>query len=231
MLLEVSSLNEKFSKVPFEERITKLYDIFDESDVLYTSSFGTSAIFLIFLISKLRPTQKIHFIDTGYHFQETIDYKSELTGCYNLNVETVNPDEYLHQYSLDNQLWQDDPNLCCQVNKVEPLEVIKNDYKVWISGLMSFQSPTRKNLNIFEQQDKILKFYPLIDVTEAELNACKEKYNLPEHPLLPKGYASVGCTHCTVKGEDRSGRWSGKGKVECGLHFPIDAENPGYIKL
>ena len=231
MLLEVSSLNEKFSKVPFEERITKLYDIFDESDVLYTSSFGTSAIFLIFLISKLRPTQKIHFIDTGYHFQETIDYKSELTGCYNLNVETVNPDEYLLQYSLDNQLWQDDPNLCCQVNKVEPLEVIKNDYKVWISGLMSFQSPTRKNLNIFEQQDKILKFYPLIDVTEAELNACKEKYNLPEHPLLSKGYASVGCTHCTVKGEDRSGRWSGKGKVECGLHFPIDAENPGYIKL
>jgi phosphoadenosine phosphosulfate reductase len=231
MLLEISSLNEEFSKVSFEERITKLYDIFDESDVLYTSSFGTSAIFLIFLLSKLRPTQKIHFIDTGYHFRETLDYKSELISCYNLNVETVDPDEYLHQYSLENKLWKDDPNLCCQVNKVEPLEVIKKDYKVWISGLMSFQSPTRKNLNIFEQQDKILKFYPLIDVSEAELNACKEKYNLPEHPLLSQGYASVGCTHCTIKGKDRSGRWSGKGKVECGLHFPIEAENPGFIKL
>ncbi len=231
MLLEVSSLNQSFKALSIEERIEQLYETFDESDILFTSSFGTSAISLLFIISKIRPSQKIHFIDTGYHFKETIDYKEEITACYNLNIETVEPDDYLHQYTLDNELWKDDPNLCCQVNKVEPLEVIKRDYKVWISGLMAFQSPTRKNLNIFEQQDKILKFYPLIDITESELKACKEKYNLPEHPLISKGYSSIGCTHCTSKGENRSGRWAEKGKMECGLHFPIEAENEGFVNI
>lgn len=231
MLLKNASLNQSFRALSIEDRIEKLYETFDESDILYTSSFGTSAIFLLYIISKLRPTQKIHFIDTGYHFRETLDYKQELTACYNLNIENVDPDEYLHKYTQENELWKDDPNLCCQVNKVEPLEAIKQGYKVWISGLMGFQSPSRKHLNIFEQQDKILKFYPLIDVTEAQLNACKEKYNLPEHPLISKGYASVGCTNCTIKGEDRSGRWSGKGKVECGLHLPIETEKKDFVAV
>lgn len=224
MLLEISSLNERFKALSIEERIEKLYEIYDESEILFTSSFGTSAVFLIFLLNKLRPTQKIHFIDTGFHFQETMDYKSELTACYNLNIATIPFDEYINQYSVENELWKTNPDMCCHVNKVEPLSVIKGNYKVWISGLMSFQSPTRRKLNIFEQQDEITKFYPLIDVTEAQLNACKEKYHLPEHPLVSQGYASVGCTHCTVKGENRSGRWAGKGKVECGLHLPVEAE-------
>lgn len=224
MLLEISSLNERFRQLSIEERICELYEIYDESEVLYTSSFGTSAVFLLFVLNKLRPTQKIHFIDTGFHFQETMDYKAELTACYNLNIENIAFDEYINEYAVENELWKTNPDMCCHVNKVEPLEVVKGKYKVWISGLIGFQSPTRKNLNVFEQQGDIIKFYPLIDITEAQLNACKEKYNLPEHPLVSKGYASVGCTHCTMKGENRSGRWSGKGKVECGLHFPVEAE-------
>lgn len=224
MLLEISSLNERFKQLSIEERINQLYEVYDESEILFTSSFGTSAVFLIFLLNKLRPTQKIHFIDTGFHFQETMDYKSELTACYNLNVENIAFDEYINQYAVENELWKTNPDMCCHVNKVEPLEIVKGKYKVWISGLMSFQAPTRKNLNIFEQQGEIVKFYPLIDVSEEQLNACKEKYHLPEHPLVSQGYASVGCTHCTTKGENRSGRWSGKGKIECGLHFPVEAE-------
>jgi phosphoadenosine phosphosulfate reductase len=224
MLLEISSLNERFRQLSIEERICELYEIYDESEVLYTSSFGTSAVFLLFVLNKLRPTQKIHFIDTGFHFQETMDYKAELTACYNLNIENIAFDEHINEYAVKNELWKTNPNMCCHVNKVEPLEVVKGKYKVWISGLIGFQSPTRKNLNVFEQQGDIIKFYPLIDITEAQLNACKEKYNLPEHPLVSKGYASVGCTHCTMKGENRSGRWSGKEKVECGLHFPVEAE-------
>ena len=224
MLFNISSLNERFTPLSIEERINQLYEIYDESEILYTSSFGTSAIFLIFLINKLRPTQKIHFIDTGFHFKETMDYKKKLTACYNLDIKTVDFDKHINQYALENELWKTNPNMCCQVNKVEPLEVVKQDYKIWISGLMTFQSPTRKELNIFEQQGDIIKFHPLIDVTEAQLNACKEKYNLPEHPLISQGYASVGCTHCTMKGENRSGRWMGNEKVECGLHFPVETE-------
>ncbi|MFT6149825.1 MAG: phosphoadenosine phosphosulfate reductase [Saprospiraceae bacterium] len=229
MLLKISSLNKRFEKLSIEERINQLYEIYDESEILYTSSFGTSAVFLIFLINKLRPTQKIHFIDTGFHFKETMDYKKELTTCYNLNTETINFDKHLNQYATENELWKTNPNMCCQVNKVEPLEVVKQDYKIWISGLMAFQSPTRKDLNIFEQQDDIIKFYPLIDITEAQLNACKKKYNLPEHPLLSQGYESVGCTHCTMKGDNRSGRWTGNEKVECGLHLPVETEK--FLKV
>jgi phosphoadenosine phosphosulfate reductase len=96
MLLEISSLNERFRQLSIEERICELYEIYDESEVLYTSSFGTSAVFLLFVLNKLRPTQKIHFIDTGFHFQETMDYKAELTACYNLNIENIAFDEHIN---------------------------------------------------------------------------------------------------------------------------------------
>lgn len=137
-------------------------------------------------------------------------------------MATVRTDDSIHNYTRDNQLWESDPNMCCQVNKVEPLNVIKSNYKIWISGLMSFQSPERGQLEIFEKRGDLIKFYPLLDVTAEELESCKEKYSLPEHPLINKGFSSIGCTNCTIAGEDRSGRWVGKGKVECGLHFPVE---------
>jgi len=197
-----------------------LYEIFEESEVLYTSSFGTSSAFLLNLVSKLRPTQKVHFIDTGYHFEETMNYKEGLTKRLNLKVTDVHPDEYLHSYSKEYKLWETDPNTCCHVNKVLPLDTVKDDYQIWISGLIGFQSDSRKNLNVFEQQEGIIKFYPLIDITELEYKSEQIRYNLPQHPLTSQGYGSVGCTNCTFKGENRSGRWKGQGKVECGLHFP-----------
>lgn len=220
MSRNIDVLNKMFKQLTIEERFEQLYEIFEESEVLFTSSFGTSSAFLLNLISKLRPTQRVHFIDTGYHFEETLIYKKELTKCLDLKVRDLHPDDYLHSYSKENQLWEMDADTCCHVNKVLPLESLKSNYEVWVSGLIGFQSESRKNLNVFEQQDDIIKFYPLIDITALEYRSEQIRYNLPKHPLESQGYGSVGCTHCTFKGENRSGRWKGKGKVECGLHFP-----------
>ncbi|HET7360591.1 MAG TPA: phosphoadenosine phosphosulfate reductase family protein, partial [Salinimicrobium sp.] len=92
-------------------------------------------------------------------------------------------------------------------------------YTLWVSGLMEWQSDHRATLNIFEKRGEIVKFYPLLDVSKAERDEYIEKHQLPFHPLVAKGYSSIGCTHCTVPGEDRSGRWNNNPKTECGLHL------------
>ena len=88
-----------------------------------------------------------------------------------------------------------------------------------MSGLMKWQSDHRATLDIFEERGTILKFYPLVDISKAERDAFIEEHQLPFHPLVAKGYQSIGCKHCTVPGEDRSGRWNNNPKTECGLHL------------
>jgi len=102
---------------------------------------------------------------------------------------------------------------------VEPLQLIKKDYKIWVSGLMRWQSDFRNSLDIFEQREGIIKFYPLVDIDYESRDAFIKEHHLPFHPLKSKGYSSIGCTHCTIAGEDRSGRWNNSPKTECGLHL------------
>lgn len=218
---KLKELNLQFEHLPFHERLKELYNHFDESEVLVTSSFGTSAVFLLHLISRFHPTQKIHFIDTNYHFPETLAYKEQLTRRFGLSVVPVLPHAGSAAFTQEEKTWETDPNLCCTVNKVLPLAEVKSAHQVWISGLMSYQNPFRQSLKIFEQQNEIIKFHPLIDTTEEEVKRYLSYYNLPEHPLLKEGYGSVGCTHCTEKGEGRMGRWKGNNKSECGLHAPM----------
>jgi len=214
----VEYLNEVFAPLNFEERIQRLYEFFDEKDVLMTSSFGASAAFMLRLISEYHPTQKVYFIDTTYHFPETLSYKAELTEAYKLNVVNVLPDPTQNALTRDEEWWKDHPKMCCSINKVVPLEPIKEEHKVWISGLMAYQTEFRANLHIFEQQGDIIKFHPLIDLAEGDYLYWSSLYKLPKHPLESQGYGSIGCTHCTQKGKGREGRWAGTGKTECGLH-------------
>ena len=216
--VNVQTLNKIFAPLTFEERIQLLYRYFRQEDVLYTSSFGTKSVFLLHLISKIRPSQKVHFIDTGFNFPQTLAYKKELTELLGLQVENINPDPTQHQLSIDEKAWQTAPDLCCTINKVVALDPIKEKHKVWISGLMAYQTNYRSELNVFEEQDGIIKFHPLIDIDEGEFLYHLSYYGLPKHPLEAFGYGSVGCTHCTVKGKGREGRWKGKTKTECGLH-------------
>jgi len=216
---EIKVLNEKYHSLSIHERINELYNDFDESEVMLTSSFAATSAFLLRLFSDIHPSQKVYFIDTGYHFPETLDYKAELTKRYNLKVESIAALKEEYEFTLADETWRKNPEFCCSINKVKPLDIIKNKYNVWISGLMKWQSDHRATLDIFEMRGGILKFYPLLDVTKEEREAFIAENQLPFHPLVSKGYSSISCKHCTVPGEDRSGRWNNSPKTECGLHL------------
>ena len=214
----LSSLNRKFEPLSIPERIEALYQYIEEKEVLVTSSFGTTSAFLLHQISQIRPTQPIHFINTRYLFAETVGYKDQLAEEFGLTVVEIQPHAGSHELTLEEQTWSTDPNLCCTVNKVLPLEEVKSRHTVWMSGLMGHQNAYRKGLKIFEESNGMIKFSPLLDFPKAEVQAYFEQHNLPRHPLESQGYGSIGCTHCTKKGKGREGRWMGSQKTECGIH-------------
>lgn len=216
---EIQALNKKYKPLSIQERIEELYKDFEVAEVMLTSSFAATSAFLLKLFSDVNKEQKVFFIDTGYHFDETLQYKRKLTEKYGLNVKSISAIKEEHEFTTKDETWRKNPDFCCSINKVRPLETIKKHYSVWVSGLMEWQSDHRSSLNIFEERGEILKFYPLLDVTKEERDEFIEKHQLPFHPLVAKGYNSIGCTHCTVPGEDRSGRWNNNPKTECGLHL------------
>lgn len=216
---KIKDLNEKYHSLSPEERVMEIYNDFEENEVMLTSSFAATSAFLLKLFSDIRKSQKIYFIDTGYHFKETLIYKEYLTLLYGLNVESVKAEDWKHDFTTSDQTWKTDPDLCCSVNKVEPLEALKKDHKIWVSGLMAWQSDHRSSLDIFEERNGILKFYPLVDVSREERENYIKDHHLPFHPLISKGFLSIGCEHCTVAGKGREGRWNNSPKTECGLHL------------
>lgn len=215
----IAELNEAYKPLGFQERIRKLYEDFDPAKVLVTSSFAATSAYFLHIISSIRREQVIHFINTGFHFSETLDYKDYLIERFGLTVEDIQPDHHHHAYSVAEKLWEKDPDLCCSANKVQPLEEVKENYHVWVSSLMRWQTDHRAGLQVFEERRGIIKFNPMIDVSREERDAYISEHGLPFHPLVAEGYSSIGCSHCTVKGEGRAGRWQGKEKTECGLHL------------
>ncbi len=216
---EIAALNKKYHTLTAKERVAALYEDFNREEVMLTSSFAATSALLLKLFSEVNPAQEVLFIDTGYHFKETLIYKDYLTQLYELNVREVRAEQWRHDITTKEEMWKSDPDLCCSVNKVEPLQELKKDHKVWVSGLMRWQSDHRKSLDIFEERGGILKFYPLLDITKEEREAFISSHHLPFHPLISRGYSSIGCEHCTVPGDDRTGRWNNSPKTECGLHL------------
>lgn len=214
----VDELNRIFTPFSFRERLEKLYCIFREEDIMVTSSFGASSVFLLYWLSKIAPKQAIYFLDTTYHFEETLAYLQRLKQLYNLNVVVIKPSLEENQASRDNRWWSSEPTHCCHVNKVKPLAKITAQHQIWVSGLMGHQTPYRENLDIFQQQGEILKFYPMIDLIREDFDSLMKPLRLPKHPLEAMGFDSVGCRHCTAPGVGRSGRWKEQNKTECGLH-------------
>ena len=216
---EIASLNKKYKPLSPKERIAELYRDFSVSEIMLTSSFAATSAFLLELFSKENPDQTIFFIDTGYHFKETLAYKDQLAELYNLNVHSVKANKEEHDFTSRDETWKKNPDFCCYINKVKPLDLIKSQYTVWVSGLMKWQSDHRTTLDIFENRGEILKFYPLLDVTKEERDNYILDNQLPHHPLVAHGFNSIGCSHCTVAGDERSGRWNNNPKTECGLHL------------
>lgn len=217
--LEIESLNKKYKPLDLKKRVEELYIDFGVEEIMLTSSFAATSAILLRIFSTVNQDQPVFFIDTGYHFEETLTYKEKLSSLYGLNVKSIGALKEEHLFTLNDRTWEKNPDYCCYLNKVKPLDLIKKNYTLWVSGLMEWQSDHRSTLNIFEQRGEILKFYPLLDVTREERDEFIEKHTLPFHPLKEKGYNSIGCTHCTLPGEDRSGRWNNNPKTECGLHL------------
>ncbi len=216
---QLKNLNKEYSFKTIHKRVEQLYKDFSQDDIMLTSSFAATSAMLLKVFSDVNKEQLIYFIDTGYHFKETIIYKDYLTKLYDLNVVDVRAEDWKHKFTSEDKTWTKDPDMCCSINKVEPLEKIKEKYKIWISGLMRWQSDHRESLDFFEERRGMVKFYPLLDVTSDQREAFIKDHHLPFHPLVSKGYFSIGCEHCTSPGKGREGRWNNNPKTECGLHL------------
>lgn len=217
--IDLEALNAKYNAFDVYGRVEQLYKDFEPRDIMLTSSFAATSAFLLKVFSDVNKDQTVYFIDTGYHFKETMIYKEYLTQLYDLNVVNISASQYDHEETQRLHMWASNPDKCCQINKVDPLQLIKKDYKVWVSGLMRWQSDFRNSLNYFEERKGIHKFYPLLDIDFEGRDKFIKDHHLPFHPLKSKGYTSIGCSHCTVPSEDRSGRWNNSPKTECGLHL------------
>lgn len=216
---QIAELNERYTPMNFIQRLDQVYKDFEPAKILVTSSFAATSAYFLHIVSRLQPTQVIHFIDTGFHFPETLEYRQYLIDLFGLLVADVRAEDWKHAYTVKDQVYNSDPDFCCSINKVEPLEEIKPNFHLWVSSLMGWQTDHRAGMAVFEERRGIIKFNPMIDVSEAERDAYIREHQLPFHPLVEKGYTSIGCSHCTVPGKSRAGRWLGKPKTECGLHL------------
>lgn len=216
---EIALLNSIYSNLNPIQRLEKLFTDFDHNDILVTSSFGTTSGILMSMVSKAAPGHPIHFIDTTFCFKKTIAYKNLLTEILGLNIIHILPTIEDNTSARATKLWENDPDQCCYLNKIKPFEPFTLNKKIWISGLLMNQSPFRANLEIFEQRQNIVKMHPNIDTSAMQFDMYLADNGIPPHPLKLQGYDSVGCTHCTSKGEGRSGRWADSVKTECGLHL------------
>lgn len=198
----------------------------DLGRVALVSSFGADSVVLLHLVSVLAPQTPVIFVDTRMLFAETLEYQRELAEKLHLcDIRTIrarktrtdfeDPDGTLHQFSTD---------ACCNVRKVEPLEHALAGFDGWITGRKRFQNADRGSIDFFENEgDFRIKVNPLAHWGREDLEDYIVNNALPRHPLVAKGYPSIGCAPCTspVKpGEDpRAGRWRGQAKTECGIHF------------
>ena len=214
-----ASLSKRYEPLTPWERLSLLFDSFPSREILVTSSFGASSAVLLHMLSKVKPSHPIYFVDTTYHFKETIAYKNQLKEQLGLNIIDIAAKPNRSRFTRENQTWKLNHDLCCFINKVQPVNELREKHTLWISGLMKHQNANRDGLNIFEKKKDIVKFHPILDMTKEEVELYTYVNDLPAHPLVEQGYHSIGCTHCTAKGQGRTGRWTNTSKVECGLHL------------
>jgi phosphoadenosine phosphosulfate reductase len=198
--------------------------------IAVSSSFGAEAAVLLKLVSEVDKATPILFIDTGHLFEETRQYKDVLAEALGLtNILTLQPEKiHLENADKDATLYERDTDYCCHIRKVLPFEKALGPYEAWISGRKRFQNSERAALESVELDvDGRFKINPLYNWDYDTVVAQFKEMNLPRHPLVDKGYPSIGCGPCTravKEGEDqRAGRWAGQEKTECGIH-----KSPAY---
>ncbi|WP_128892065.1 phosphoadenylyl-sulfate reductase [Erythrobacter sp. HKB08] len=232
-------LNRMFRGSSTEEMLEAVIRDNLAGDVATVSSFGAESAVLLHLLAQVDPATPVMFLDTGKHFPETLAYRDLVIDRLGLtNLIILHPDlEALQAKDETGLRWSYDPDGCCEIRKVQPLAKALSQYDASFTGRKAFQSATRANLPRFEidtsDAQGRLKINPLIDWDAERIAAYFAEHELPAHPLVERGYPSIGCSPCTSKvapGEDpRSGRWKGWDKTECGIHQPGEDDlPPGY---
>lgn len=232
-------LNNLFRGVPTPEMLRTVLSEQMVGDVAIVSSFGTESAALLHLVGSIAPDIPVMFLDTGKHFPETLAYRDQLVERLGLTgLRNLTPDAALLAKRDETGLrWSYDPDGCCEIRKVLPLDAAMAGFDASITGRKAFQASTRNALPRFEVDAAgKLKVNPLADWTKTDIEAYFATHDLPRHPLEAQGYLSIGCAPCTSKvkpGEDpRSGRWAGWDKTECGIHTPTgDGEGDGDLPV
>jgi len=179
------------------------------------------------LASRAFPGVRVVFLDTGYHFPETIGTRDAVDAVMDVEVVTLTPRQTVAQQDarFGPKLHDRDPDLCCSLRKVQPLEEGLREYDAWATGLRRDESPSRAGTPVvgWDERRQKVKVSPIARWTQEDVDAYVAEHGVLTNPLLSDGYASVGCAPCTrrvLEGEDsRAGRWAGQGKSECGIHL------------
>lgn len=183
---------------------------------------------LVDLAAKVRSGVRVLFLDTGYHFPETIGTRDAVELAYDIRLLNVTPEHTVAQQDelLGKDLFARDPNECCRLRKVVPLAHALGGYAAWVTGIRRVNAPTRANAPLISFDDKfnVVKVNPLASWSDQDMADYIAEHNVLVNPLVDEGYPSIGCAPCTVKpapgADPRSGRWPGHSKTECGLHLP-----------
>lgn len=197
---------------------------FGRERLALVSSLGTESAALLKVMADVDPAIPVVFLDTGWLFAETLAYRDTLIASLGLrDVRSVKPlDEALSREDPSRELWFSDPDACCRIRKVEPLQRALAPFSAWINGRKRFQGGLRADIPVVEQDGVRLKFNPFANVSREQIEAIYAAAELPPHPMASSGFLSVGCMPCTSRtspDEDaRAGRWRGRTKTECGIH-------------
>ncbi len=212
---ELADLSTRFERSSASEIVSWAYDRYGDSIVM-AASFQDCV--LIDIVAQAAPDLEVVFLDTQYHFPETLTFVEEVRSRYNLRLTLMEP-----LVQPDN-LWQRDVTACCNARKVEPLARALEGRAAWMTGLRRVDAPTRSTAPIvsYDLARDMVKVNPLATWSDLDMNGYISDHELPVHPLSERGYPSIGCWPCTrpvAAGEDpRAGRWAGQDKTECGLH-------------
>lgn len=193
-----------------------------------TASFQAECVALLHMLVARRPGIPVLFLDTGYHFPQTLEYRDRMAAAWNLNLINLLPNLTVpEQESQFGILYQSAPDRCCAMRKVEPLFAALEGYDTWFTGLRREQSKSRAHLQplddfLLPSGKRLRKVSPLADWSTRDVWDYLKRHSVPLLPLYEQGYTSIGCAPCTSlpldPGDPRSGRWSGR-KLECGIHI------------
>jgi phosphoadenosine phosphosulfate reductase len=224
-LVAASRLEGKFAAMKAGSLLRLAIEDLYPGRIALVSSFGADSAVLLHMVAQIDKRTPVVFVDTGQLFEETLAYRDDLIARLGLdNVILAGPDPAtLAAEDPEKFLFASDPDRCCEIRKVLPLGRALEGYEAWITGRKSFQSATRAAVPLFEAEGERVKINPLVGWSASDLLAYIAKADLPPHPLVAKGYPSIGCLPCTSPvrpGEDpRAGRWRGRAKTECGIHL------------